>query len=129
MANTIQFGYAGLSLSYDPQAGMPLLDLLAAAREVRATLDAAAQSPAPPAAPARPSGTGTRPGRNPAPDRPKPPPRTAREAEDRFYARYGQIIGGTTWQAVQRYLGRLQPNPASVEEWIAVAEEIRDRAA
>lgn len=126
MPNAIQFGYAGLSLTYDPQAGMALPDLLAAAREVRATLDAAERSPAPPAAPARPTGAGTRPGRNPTP---LGPPRTAEEAERRFYARYGEAIGGTTWQAVQRYLGHLLPRPTSVETWIAVAEEVRDRAA
>lgn len=56
------------------------------------------------------------------------PPRDAAEAEIRFFARYGEVIGGTTWQAVQRYLGQLLPRPTSVEGWIAVAEEVRDRA-
>ncbi|HMQ35086.1 MAG TPA: AAA family ATPase [Chloroflexaceae bacterium] len=56
------------------------------------------------------------------------PPRDASEAEQRFYARYGEVIGGSTWQAVQRYLGHLLPRPTSIEEWIAVAEEVRDRS-
>jgi hypothetical protein len=56
------------------------------------------------------------------------PPRDAAEAEQRFFARYGEVIGGTTWQAVQRYLGHLLPRPTTVEEWIAVAEEVRDRS-
>lgn len=56
------------------------------------------------------------------------PPRDASEAEQRFYARYGSVVNGTTWQSVQRFLGHLLPRPSSVEEWIAVAEEVRDRA-
>jgi len=56
------------------------------------------------------------------------PPRDAGEAEQRFFARYGEVVGGTTWQAVQRYLGHLLARPASVEGWIAVAEEVRDKA-
>jgi hypothetical protein len=56
------------------------------------------------------------------------PPRDAAEAEQRFYTRYGEVIGGATWQAVQRYLGHLLPRPTTVEEWIAVAEEVRDRS-
>lgn len=55
-------------------------------------------------------------------------PRDAAEAEQRFYARYAEQIGGTTWQAVQRYLGHLLPRPSTVEEWIAVGEELRERA-
>lgn len=64
----------------------------------------------------------------PAPAAHAGPPRDAAEAEQRFYARYGEVIGGTSWQAVQRYLGHLLPRPTSVEEWIAVAEEVRDRS-
>jgi hypothetical protein len=59
---------------------------------------------------------------------PSGPPRDAAEAEQRFYARYGEVVGGRSWQSVQRYLGHLLPRPTSVEEWIAVAEEVRDRA-
>lgn len=55
------------------------------------------------------------------------PPRDADEAEQRFFARYGEIVGDTNWQSVQRYLGHLIPRPTSVEEWIAVAEQVRDR--
>lgn len=72
----------------------------------------------------------------PAPVEPAPapaaghsgPPRDAAEAEQRFYARYGDVVGGKSWQAVQRYLGNLLPRPTNVEEWIAVAEQVRDRA-
>jgi hypothetical protein len=63
-----------------------------------------------------------------APNGPSGPPRDAAEAEQRFYARYSEIVGGRNWQAVQRYLGHLLPRPTNVEEWIAVAEQVRDRA-
>lgn len=56
------------------------------------------------------------------------PPRDAAEAERRFFARYGDTIGGEDWKAVQRYLGSLRPRPVTVEDWIAVAEAVRDRA-
>lgn len=56
------------------------------------------------------------------------PPRDAEEAERRFFARYGEIVGGESWKAVQRYLGNLQPRPTTVEDWIAVAETVRERA-
>jgi hypothetical protein len=64
----------------------------------------------------------------PAPAATSGPPRDAAEAEQRFFTRYGDVVGGRTWQAVQRYLGHLLPRPGSVEEWIAVAEQVRDRA-
>lgn len=134
MPSTIQFGYQGLSLTYDPAGPLPLHELLAAARDVRATLDAAERSPAPPAQPPRPTGPGTRPGRNTPADPATTttsggyvPPATPAEAEQRFFARYGDVVGGRSWQAVQRYLGHLLPRPASVEEWVSVAEEVRDR--
>lgn len=56
------------------------------------------------------------------------PPRDAAEAEQRFFARYSDVVGGKSWQAVQRYLGNLLPRPTNVEEWIAVAEQVRDRS-
>jgi len=56
------------------------------------------------------------------------PPRDASEAEQRFYTRYSEVVGGKSWQAVQRYLGHLLQRPSSVEEWIAVAEQVRDRS-
>jgi hypothetical protein len=56
------------------------------------------------------------------------PPRDAAEAEQRFFTRYSETIGGSSWQSVQRFLGELRPRPSSVEEWIAAAEAVRDRA-
>jgi hypothetical protein len=56
------------------------------------------------------------------------PPRDPAEAEQRFFARYSEVVGGSTWQSVQRYLGHLLARPSSVEGWIAVAEEVRDKA-
>lgn len=64
----------------------------------------------------------------PEPQAPPQPPRSPAEAERRFYARYGEVIGGNDWKAVQRYLGALVPHPSSVEEWIAAAEQVRERA-
>ena len=48
------------------------------------------------------------------------------EAERRFFARYGDQVGGTNWSAVQRYLGRRDRKPATIEEWIAAAESVRE---
>lgn len=56
------------------------------------------------------------------------PPKDAAEAERRFFARYGEIIDGDDWNAVQRYLGSIQPRPTSVAEWITIAELVRDRS-
>jgi predicted kinase len=56
------------------------------------------------------------------------PPRDSAEAEQRFFARYSETIGGTSWAAVQRYLDRRMPQPTTVEGWIAVAEAVRDRS-
>lgn len=64
----------------------------------------------------------------PAPAPTAGPPADAAEAEQRFFARYGDVIGGQTWQATQRYLGHLRAKPQSIEEWIAAAEDVRDRA-
>jgi adenosyl cobinamide kinase/adenosyl cobinamide phosphate guanylyltransferase len=52
-------------------------------------------------------------------------PKTAREAERRFFARYGDLINGTTWEAVEAFLGYESPKPSTVEEWIEVAAEVR----
>lgn len=52
-------------------------------------------------------------------------PRTAEEAEQRFFARYGETVGGATWTAVQKFLGYRSPKPATVEEWIEVGAEVR----
>ncbi|HMO56884.1 MAG TPA: AAA family ATPase [Roseiflexaceae bacterium] len=56
------------------------------------------------------------------------PPRDAAEAEQRFFTRYADVIGGSNWIAVQRYLERREPEPTSVEEWIAAAEAVRERS-
>ena len=56
------------------------------------------------------------------------PPRDPAEAEQRFFARYGEIIGGENWAAVQRYLGSRAPKPTTVEGWIAAAEAVRDQS-
>ena len=52
-------------------------------------------------------------------------PRTAEEAEQRFFVRYGETVGGATWSAVQKFLGYRSPKPATVEEWIEVGAEVR----
>ncbi len=56
------------------------------------------------------------------------PPRDAAEAEQRFFTRYGEIIGGESWDNVQSYLRSRAPKPTTVEGWIATAEAVRDRS-
>jgi AAA domain len=56
------------------------------------------------------------------------PPRDPAEAEQRFFTRYADVIGGTTWAAVQRFLETRAPRPTTVEGWISVAELVRDRS-
>jgi hypothetical protein len=56
------------------------------------------------------------------------PPRDSAEAEQRFFARYSETIGGENWAAVQRYLQSRAPKPTTVEGWIAAAEAVRDQA-
>ena len=53
------------------------------------------------------------------------PPRTAAEAERRFFARYGQIISGQDWIAVQRYLRTRTPEPSTIDEWYTAAAAVR----
>jgi hypothetical protein len=53
-------------------------------------------------------------------------PATTQEAESRFYARYGPS-GVATWSGVQQILGRNRPRPQSVEDWVALAEDVRER--
>lgn len=55
-------------------------------------------------------------------------PRSADEAERRFFARYGSLVGGENWAAVQKYLGYRSPKPATVDEWIEVGAEVRSHA-
>jgi predicted ATPase len=52
-------------------------------------------------------------------------PRTPEEAERRFFARYGEIVGGGAWAAVQEYLGYPSDKPTTVDEWIEVGAEVR----
>jgi hypothetical protein len=53
-------------------------------------------------------------------------PQTPEEAETRFYARYGpQGVG--TWSGVQRLLGNNRPAPKTVEDWIKLAEDVREK--
>src|SRR5580765_3814280 len=54
-------------------------------------------------------------------------PKTAPEAEHRFFKRYGETIGGEDWATVQRYLGVRPIKPTTVEGWIAAAEAVRDK--
>lgn len=54
-------------------------------------------------------------------------PKTVRDAERRFFARYANVVGGSTWEAVETYLGYESPKPATVEEWVEVASEVRAR--
>lgn len=55
-------------------------------------------------------------------------PKTARDAERRFFARYADIIGGTTWEAVEDFLGYASDKPTTVDEWVEIAAEIRARS-
>lgn len=48
------------------------------------------------------------------------------EAEAAFWTRYGQTIG-TTWQDVQRMLGRPYPRPTNDDEWKAADEVVNTR--
>lgn len=70
----------------------------------------------------------TAPAPAPSASTPSAPPRDSAEAEQRFFARYGETVGGSNWNAVQRYLQSRAPRPTTVEGWIAVAEAVRDRA-
>ncbi len=55
-------------------------------------------------------------------------PRTPEEAERRFFARYGETVGGATWSAVQKYLGYRSQKPTTVEEWIDIGAEVKHAA-
>ena len=52
-------------------------------------------------------------------------PASVTDAERRFYARYGPQIGGTSWGAVESFLGYESPPPTTVEEWVQVAKEVK----
>lgn len=55
------------------------------------------------------------------------PPSDPTEAEQRFFARYSETVGGQDWSAVQRYLRSRAPKPDTIAGWLATAEAIRDR--
>lgn len=61
-------------------------------------------------------------------DRPNRPV-DATEAERRFFVRYGTTVGGNNWNAVQRYLGRRDKKPNTIEGWITAAEWVRQHPA
>lgn len=64
----------------------------------------------------------------PAPPPANEPPRDSDDAERRFFARYGEIVGGESWREVQHYLGSRAPKPTTVDGWIRVAEAVRDQS-
>jgi hypothetical protein len=64
----------------------------------------------------------------PAPAATASAPRDPAEAEQRFFTRYAEIVGGDSWPAVQGYLRSRAPKPTTVEGWIAAAEAVRDRS-
>ena len=53
-------------------------------------------------------------------------PATPEEAERRFFARYGAIVGGESWLDVRAYLAIGDPKPATIEGWYRIAEAVRD---
>jgi hypothetical protein len=55
-------------------------------------------------------------------------PKTPHEAERRFYARYGDDLGGATWSDVERFLGYESEQPRTVQDWIELASEIQSRS-
>jgi hypothetical protein len=122
MATIISFQLGAVTVAWDTAEDLD--EVLAKAGFVQTVL--ASQTAAVERAPQRPAG----PTRNPQPvdeGTPGERPRTPEQAEARFWKRYGEVIGGQSWPAVQRYLGRLDARPQSVDGWIAVAEEVRDR--
>lgn len=69
--------------------------------------------------------------KQPDADAPSPghstPLRTCAEAEQRFFARYGPIIGGAIWNAVQRYMRHRISKPQTINEWYTLAEAVSRR--
>lgn len=61
-------------------------------------------------------------------DEPPPPPQTTEEAEQRFYARWGDVVGGQTWADVQRYTGIRGQSPTTIRQWYAAAEAVYRRS-
>lgn len=56
-------------------------------------------------------------------------PTTPAEAEQRFFARYGAVIGGGDLTAVQRYLNMRVLTPATVDAWIDLGKAVAERQA
>lgn len=54
-------------------------------------------------------------------------PKTAAEAEARFFHRFGEVFGERSWAAYERWLGHQQPYPTSPEAWIAAGQEVIER--
>lgn len=64
----------------------------------------------------------------PSPEQPaKKSETTPAEAEQRFFARYGEIVGGQSWSFVQAYLMTRAARPKTLDGWIAVAEDVKAR--
>jgi hypothetical protein len=62
----------------------------------------------------------------PAPSKPAPPA-TVEEARQRYFARYGDALGGDTFYHVRRFFVEPQmPEPESTEDWVKLAERTRD---
>jgi hypothetical protein len=55
-------------------------------------------------------------------------PKTAKDAERRFFAKYGTIVGGTEWADVEAFLGYESDKPTTVAEWVEIAAEIKARS-
>jgi hypothetical protein len=59
---------------------------------------------------------------------PSTTPKDAEEAERRFWARYESVVGGREWQHVRDYLHKpALAKPRTIESWIAVAEQIKQK--
>ena len=54
-------------------------------------------------------------------------PKTAKDAERRFFAKYGAIVGGTEWADVEAFLGYESDKPTTISEWVEIAAEIKAR--
>jgi hypothetical protein len=52
------------------------------------------------------------------------PPSSVEEAEQRFYTRYADVIGGRTWADVQRFTGIRTLPPTTIKAWYSVAEAV-----
>jgi hypothetical protein len=108
---TFTFAYAGMTVAWNPAEDEELHAVLARARAARQLIDASPQPVEQDPAPAT-----------------YVPPKTPAEAEQRFYARYGEQVGGRDWRAVRQYLGVPDyPQPYTVEQWTLAAREVRAR--